>query len=728
MNAHINIQKDSVLELDGSTKLLFERSLGDGLLQFTNLATGGPFQIVDDLTGASRMTDTAWIEQMIREGRLRLLRDSIGPVVGRRPSMEELDPDEIVKKDPRAPMKVFVVRELIARNSKKSDPHIGRHLREMWTPDVAERFGEMPPPSTVRRWLARSPEVDIRMIDVMSRSGCGDRATRLDPAMREFVDEGSRWYYADRGRRLRDVEAYVEDKRGTENKRRIDEGSLEPELKPVSRETIRRAILAIRCEDTLREKYGADWVKRRFRVSGDPLQTQRLLQIAMMDDKLVDAVFCIDADTRLPAGRPWLTLLVDVHTRCILGWYVSFEGPSAAGVAECIRRACRPKEIRSDRLARWPVLGSIYGLPSEIICDNGSNYVSPSTQDSFADLGIVLRLAAVRTPTMKSIVERIFFTLQTMLTSRLPGATLDIAAMRDAGYDPAKHAVLTISELHALIAEWVFVYHTTVHSGIAMQPARAWQHSMEVHGINILPDPKQLDVLIGTSERRRLTRNGVTFHGLWYRDTSGLKDLLDDLVGLEKVRDRLKSTASAWCKVRYNPANLAEIHVWNPRTKRYVTLPCVTPQYAAGLSLFQHKQIRAWAKRENLAFSTESDQLTARHGLQKLVYDLAPDIAERERRAIARMLGSAAVQRLSGSAPGIAEAASRHDGLGPVIEVAPAADEREDGEWLADRPPPTKPEDVTASPLDPNLDDQAAPGPDDDWDDDDDFDGEEAFA
>lgn len=370
-----------------------------------------------------------------------------------------------------------------------------------------------------------------------------------------------------------------------------------------------------------------------------------------------------------------------------------------------------PKVVRPDRLERFPVLGYIWGLISTLIGDNGANYASTSYQDSLEDVGISAQWAAVKSPKHKAMLERLFYTFETMLTSKLPGKTLDIASMRDAGHDPSKESLITLTEFEEIVEEWVYTYHISNHTGIGMQPARAWALSMEKHSINVLANPDALHTMLGDRTMRQLTRNGIRFKGLVYRHPHHVSELLDDLIQFEPVKRSEKGPAAATVKVSYNPEDIGEIRVWNPVRNKYVALQCTNQDYAAGLSLFQHERLQAWVKANNKAFSTPSEQLVARAELVARVRQAMPDVAERERKAMARMLGYAAVQERQRIVPQIVDAPPRFDGLAAVVTTEANADTRVDGSALTSRPAQRSEQPSKSSPL---PDDDIAF--DDDWD------------
>lgn len=61
------------------------------------------------------------------------------------------------------------------------------------------------------------------------------------------------------------------------------------------------------------------------------------------------------------------------------------------------------------------------------------------------------------------------------------------------------------------------------------------------------------------------------------------------------LRTQLKG---ANVKVKYHPSNLSRIHIFDPFQKKYIPVPAVDREYAEGLSLWQHRVIRAEELRE----------------------------------------------------------------------------------------------------------------------------------
>ncbi|MGI4880519.1 MAG: Mu transposase C-terminal domain-containing protein [Janthinobacterium lividum] len=679
---HINGLIGSTIEIDDD-RLIVERDYGDGLLGVVRARTGMPYRVEDPITGEPRLPDTAWLERMMREGRFRIVRDGDGRVVLQAQAFAGLDHDEINALDPMARIRVDVVRALSKRGVGCCDPDLSTAIDAVWTDTTTEVSGERPTTATVRRWMRRDDPELATLAGMMSRSGRVKRARKLQEPVLRIVEQAALWFYSSRGIRQTAVQAKVAANIDALNVERNAAG-FEPVARP-SRETVRRQIQAYHCRDNYARKHGETAAKKRFNPSGRGLRALRILQIGLMDDTILDTIAVFDAERSLPAGRPYLCILMDVHSRCIVGWLLSFEPPSVHTAAEVLRRANRPKTIRSDLAARYPVLMRIAGKFDDIVFDNGTNYVADDFRAIMADLGITMTLAPVASPTYKAMVERFFATLKTWLLEQLPGATMDPKAMREIGYDPERSSVLTLNVLRLLIDTFICAYHVELHSGIDQQPAAAWQRSMEVHGRNVIRDERVLDVLTMNRARgRRLTRNGITFAGLRYHDPEAVAALLEESAGIEKVGRRIANSATGTVDIRYDPMNLGSILVYGGKSDMPVRLPCTTPDYAEGLGLWQHKQIREWTVRENREFNTPEERLSARNELNKLIRQVAPDLAARERRAIARMTEGGFGNAVT-SGVVIERAPHRHDGMGEILHD-PAAETRTDADRSVSNP------------------------------------------
>lgn len=671
-------------------KLRFERELGNCYLYFLVEPTLAPFQI-ENAEGGLSAPDVDWAIAAFADGSLRRMIDPQALQASRRLAAErEYDSETASQLDPRYNLRRFVLRGLDEfGHCALGDKAIARALNRLWSakPVKAADF-IMPSVRTVRRWLETRGSTGERSTNqLVSLSGRVPRRRRLHSELVALLQSAAIDYWTCRGRSIADAYALLTDA--------IEAVKADPErsspgltLEPPSIETLRIEIRRFECFDTYAAKYGQKKAKTRFQGDGKGLSAPRLLRLGCMDHTLLDTVAVIDATSSLPLGRPWLTVLIDVRTRCVVGFVITFLPPSLYACMECIKHANRPKLHLAMTQPKYPLLVRIFGKFDEIVVDNGWELSGVSFEDANADVGTTVRWAPIKAPTYKAVVERFFGTLNSLLNSKTPGSVLKPELLRELDYNPYETAVLTLEELEHLVWSAISYYHIEKHSKLRRPPASFWEEEMAAHGIDVIGDDSQLDKMAGAVESgRRLSRSGVMLHGLQYHDPAITTGLLEDLIAYEPVRrQRRRGSATVTVKVKYNPENLAEIHVWNIKRSRYETLPCVDDEYAA-TSLWQHEQLRRWTQAKGLAFSSEADRQAARAALVREIENLAPDLKIRQRRAIARLQGSARVKHMLGSNIEVALAPARHDGMAPTIEQEPLAKHRNDGGRTSSRPP-----------------------------------------
>ncbi|KND57439.1 TniA putative transposase [Candidatus Burkholderia verschuerenii] len=128
---------------------------------------------------------------------------------------------------------------------------------------------------------------------------------------------------------------------------------------PPSRKAIDLRLRMRPAADVHCKRHGRKAARDRFAPATGSLDAPWPLSLVQIDHTLVD-VIVVDSRTREPIQRPWLTLAIDVHSRCVAGFHLSLDPPSATSVALCIAHAALPKDkwmrargIEDD----WPVSG-----------------------------------------------------------------------------------------------------------------------------------------------------------------------------------------------------------------------------------------------------------------------------------------------------------------------------------------------------------------------------------
>jgi hypothetical protein len=104
-----------------------------------------------------------------------------------------------------------------------------------------------------------------------------------------------------------------------------------------------------------------------------PAVTAPLEQV-QIDHTVIDLII-VDERDRQPMGRPYLTIAIDVFTRCVLGMVVALDAPSAVSVGLCLAHvACdkRPWLEGLDVEMDWPMSGK----PMLLYLDNAAEFKS----------------------------------------------------------------------------------------------------------------------------------------------------------------------------------------------------------------------------------------------------------------------------------------------------------------------------------------------------------------
>src|SRR5262245_27437773 len=105
------------------------------------------------------------------------------------------------------------------------------------------------------------------------------------------------------------------------------------------------------------------------------------------------------------AAKPWLTTVIDDHSRAVAGYFLSFEDPSALHTSLALRQAIWRKED-----SRWIVCG----IPDVLYTDNGSDFTSQHLEQVGADLKIRLVFSIPGKPRGRGRIERFFSTVNDM--------------------------------------------------------------------------------------------------------------------------------------------------------------------------------------------------------------------------------------------------------------------------------------------------------------------------
>ena len=160
----------------------------------------------------------------------------------------------------------------------------------------------------------------------------GRGGTRLAQSVEQVIAQAIQAVYLTRQKRR--VEAVVFEVR--KQCRRLG-------VKPPAANTIRARVRAVRPETTRQQREGAAAAQTLRAAPGRTPVASAPFEVFQMDHTLVDLIV-VDTYQRLPIGRPYLTVAIDVFSRCIAGICLTLDPPSATSVGLCLTHAAMDKQ------------------------------------------------------------------------------------------------------------------------------------------------------------------------------------------------------------------------------------------------------------------------------------------------------------------------------------------------------------------------------------------------
>ncbi len=239
-------------------------------------------------------------------------------------------------------------------------------------------------------------------------------------------------------------------------------------------------------------------------------------------------ILTIGADGK--PDRPWLTIVMDDHSRAICGYTVFTGAPSALNTALALRQAIWRKTDPG-----W----AMCGLPDILHVDHGSDFTSHHLDRTAVALHIRIIHSIVGRPQGRGKIERFFGTINTELLTTLPGH------LGPGSRTPTP--VLDLPSLDRAIGALIATYNDRTHRELGISPRDAW---VADGWLPRMPDTlEELDgLLLTVPKSRTVQRDGIHFQGQRY-----LAPTLAPFVGRTIT-------------IRYDPRDISEIRVYDHDT------------------------------------------------------------------------------------------------------------------------------------------------------------------
>jgi putative transposase len=414
-------------------------------------------------------------------------------------------------------------------------------------------------------------------------------------------------------------------------------------LKAPDARTLRRRIKALSDKETLRGREGGRAVRDKYApMQGSFPDADWPLAVVQIDHTPVDLIL-VDDVYRRPVGRPWLTLAIDVFSRMVAGFYVSFDPPGTVAVGLCLAHAILPKDswLTQHHIATpWPV----WGVMSTVHADNGKEFRGTMLRKACQEYGMHLHWRPVARPHFGGHIERLLGTLNHEIHN-LPGSTFSNPQARGA-YNSEQHAAMTLSEFERWLAITIVeIYHQRRHRELGTTPLQKYEEG--IFGSDERPGRGLPDRLLDETRlcldfmpyaERTVQPHGITIDEIQYYD-----DILKPWISAADPSDGCGQRKRKFI-IRRDPRDISRVYFFDPELKQYFEIPYRNTAHPP-ISVWELREARRRLKEEGQKAVNEDLIFDAYNRLRTLEAEAVQE-TKKARRAAQRRRGRAQVELL----------------------------------------------------------------------------------
>ncbi|MBO0952629.1 helix-turn-helix domain-containing protein [Fibrella forsythiae] len=380
-----------------------------------------------------------------------------------------------------------------------------------------------------------------------------------------------------------------------------------------------------------------EYTRLRFRY-GKPIADEQLaplrgnfpgadfpLAVVQIDHTKLDLIL-VDNLHRQPLGRPWITLAIDVFSRMVVGFYVSFDPPGAMGTGLCIANAILPKEtlLASHNLGgEWPC----WGVMRMIHLDNAKEFRGTMIKRACEEYGIELNWRPVARPQYGGHIERLLGTVAREMHT-LPGTTF--SNTRERGRYPSEQkATMTLDELEKWLLTYVTeVYHKRIHSSLGTSPLEYFRQGLlgrDGQSGTGLPfrtyNPEKVRLDFMPFEERTVQEYGVLIDHIYY-----YADVLRRWI---KTTDPTKYKHRLKMLFKRDPRDVSIIYFYDPELKAYFPIP-YRDTSRPPMSIWEHREALKRAREQQVTIN--EDSIFAAYEAMRQIEEAAGKLTKQVRR------------------------------------------------------------------------------------------------
>lgn len=374
--------------------------------------------------------------------------------------------------------------------------------------------------------------------------------------------------------------------------------------------------------DICRRNQGKEVARRKYREWYPRDRAEYPLEVVETDD--TDAcVFLIDEKSGLPAGRGFLTSVLDQYSQNCHGFELSHKPRSTWSAVSSLIHAILPKDAAHPDFADCKMGCEFFGKPGVVVFDNAVYNHAHEVEEAAWSIGIAPAWAKPKTPTEKSNQEGWFGRLKRDFLPDLPGFRGD-KKLREGLKDGLASANMGLLEFRQAFVKWAYdVYANQPQEPDGLTPRQRWCLGMRLARPRLPRDIYGLKLVPSLHATKKIRQKNILFCGLLYH--SPFLKLISDTYG-----------HNADVRFRFNPGNLGEIFAFDPKLRHYVPIPAVNLEYARGLTLFQHRLIRKMVRDTKVRNPSIPQLLLFREQLRLLTCQLRFSKKLKDRKRAAR--------------------------------------------------------------------------------------------
>lgn len=528
-----------------------------------------------------------------------------------------------------------------------SHGHVGvsRFMQGFRAEALRQGHDHMPSPGTLLRAIMNCGCHNSRPMSAFYHDFAAyNKLKAWHPLVVKHCDKWIDSYWSDRKLLLTDVRSSAFDAINQEIAALREKSiTVPPNLKVPSSETFRTWLGLTEDWYRWKDRYGEDSANARYRGHGVSVKATRPGEYVLFDHTIIDEWAVIEDENGdiILTERPTLTIAVDLYSHMVLGAVLSYEKPSLWSVMACLKEVVRYKHELVARFTEAKGATDGYIKPFAVIVDNGWEFWGVSFQAMLEAQGINVIWAPVRTPQFKAVVERLFNTLNEKIWHRMEGGLPFTPQVRSKlRLNPQTEAYYTLPDLQVRL--WSFIVgqlHLNVNDELGAAPAQLWVEGIKRKGRPMVDNMNAFDGMLGQTTRALLHSEGIEVWGQRFHDPAITTELLLRILPassrVRKSGDRLGAN-SVEVNVSRDPMDVSRLSVWDPILKTHVQLPHV--RIRVPISWTSLETIEEFAKRKNLAFHSEEEQLRARAEYVSIVRGLVEVEPFRDARKHAKVL------------------------------------------------------------------------------------------